>query len=85
MKYLTIVKYDRAYDVIVNSPYCMERPFAVFMKTIDVFESLSYYVIDGFTVVVADSNTGLVYNELTIEEFYKLSREEYNERKGKSA
>lgn len=77
----TIEKFDNPYDLLFDHDFDVDSnpEFSDYLKFINDFSPVVFYVINFEMVICADDITGDVFNSMTITEFYKANIKEFQE------
>ena len=77
----TIEKFDNPYDLLFDHDFDVDSnpDFSDYLKFINDFSPVVFYVINFDTVLCVDDITGDVFSVMTISEFYKANIKEFQE------
>lgn len=75
----TIEKFDNPYDLLFDHDFDVDSnpDFSEYLKTVNDWEPIHFFVINYETVLCVDSINGDVFNTMPITEFYKESVKDF--------
>lgn len=76
-----IEKFDNPYDLLFDHDFDVDSnpEFSDYLKFVNDYSCVVFYVINFETVLCADDITGDVFSVMTISEFYKANIKEFQE------